>query len=180
VRRLLVAVVLASALVPAAAARANVYAEVLHVYQVDGTIPPCRFTSAQLSTALKGIDTYGQQYFADFSNAVQNALAARASGACSVAAQRAVLSARGARGAAPPPLPASLTAPTDAGLPAPIVVMALVALIAGAVLGVRWVAIAGGWEPEWALRWRHAWGEAEYRLAGRWGEWVDRLRGRGR
>jgi hypothetical protein len=172
------AVVLASALVPAAAARANVYTDVLHVYQADGTIPPCRFSSAQLSTALKGIDTYGQQYFADFSNAVQNALAARASGACSAAAQRAVLSARGAHAGGGAPLPASLTAPTDGGLPAPIVVTALVALLVGAVLGVRWVAIAGGWEPEWTLRWRHAWGEAGYRLAGRWGELVDRVRGR--
>ena len=172
------AAVLASALVPAVTARANVYTGVLHVYQVNGSIPPCRFTSAQLSTALKGIDTYGQQYFADFSNAVQNALAARASGACSTAAERAVLAARGANAGVGGPLPASLTAPTDAGPPAPILLMAIVALIVGAVLCVRWVAIAGGWEPEWALRWRHAWGEAGYRAAGRWGELVDRVRGR--
>jgi len=33
-----------------------------------------------LSTALKGIDTYGAQYFADFTDAVQAALAERASG----------------------------------------------------------------------------------------------------
>jgi hypothetical protein len=179
VRRLAVAAVLASALVSAAAARANVYTDVLHVYQANGSIPPCRFSSAQLSTALKGIDTYGQQYFADFSNAVQNALAARASGACSVAAQRAVLAARGARGGVGAPLPASLTAATDSGLPAPIVLMAVVALSVGAVLCVRWLALAGGWEPEWTLRWRHAWGEMGYRVAGRWGELVDRVRGRG-
>jgi hypothetical protein len=178
VRRLAVAVVLASALVPAAAARANVYTAVLHVYQLDGSIPPCRFSSAQLATALKGIDTYGQQYFADFSNAVQNALAARASGACSAAAQRAVLSAGRARGAPASPLPASLTAPTDAGPPAPIVLMALVAAIVGAALGIRALALAGGFEPEWTLRWRHAWAEAGYRVAGRWGELIDRVRGR--
>jgi hypothetical protein len=170
---------LASVLVPAAAAHANVYTDVLHVYQLDGSIPPCRFSSVQLSTALRGIDTYGQQYFADFSNAVQNALAARAGGACSAAAQRAVLSARRTHAGVGAPLPASLTAPTDAGLPAPIALMALVALIVAAVLCVRWVAIAGGWEPEWTLRWRHAWGEAGYRVAGRWRELVDRVRGRG-
>jgi hypothetical protein len=178
VRRLAVAAVLASALVPVGAARASVYTEVLHAYQLDGSIPPCRFSSAQLATALKGIDTYGQQYFADFSNAVQTALAARASGACSLAAQRAVLAARGAPGAPAPPLPASLTAPTDAGLPAPIALMGLVAAVIGGVLAIRAVALAGGWEPEWTLRWRHAWGEAGYRAVGGFSGFVDRLRGR--
>jgi GH25 family lysozyme M1 (1,4-beta-N-acetylmuramidase) len=77
VRRLIVATALTLALIPAAAASASVYTEVLNTYQATGSIPPCRFSSGQLSAALKGIDTYGQQYFADFSDAVQSALAAR-------------------------------------------------------------------------------------------------------
>jgi hypothetical protein len=178
VRRLAAAAVLALALLPAAAA-ASVYTDVLHVYQATGSIPPCRFTSAQLSTALKGIDTYGQQYFADFSNAVQSALDARAGGACSAAALHPSPSAlRAPAGIPAPQPPSSVTAPTGADLPAPILAMAIIALLVGGVLTVRWVALAAGWDPGWAVRWRHAWSEAGYRVSGGWGDFVDRLRGR--
>jgi hypothetical protein len=180
VRRPIVATVLALALLPAGAAGASVYTDVLHTYQASGSIPPCRFSSAQLSTALKGIDTYGQQYFADFSDAVQNALAARASGACAPATLRAAIAARRSHRTGPAPaLPSTLTAPTNADLPAPILLMAAVAIAAAAVLALRALVLAGGWEPEWALRWRHAWGEAAYRAGGGWADLRDRLR-RGR
>lgn len=169
------ATALAVAILPAAA-RASVYTEVLHTYQVDGSIPPCQFSSVQLSAALKGIDTYGQQYFADFSNAIQSALAARASGACNPAALRAALAAHAAPPAPAPALPASLTAPTDAGVPAPLLAMAAIALAVAIVLGIRAVAVAGGWEPRWTVRWRHAWGEAGYRVGGGWADFVDWLR----
>ena len=169
---------LALALLPATAA-ASVYGDVLHVYQATGSIPPCRFTSAQLSTALKGIDTYGQQYFADFSNAVQSALDARGAGACSAAALHPSPSALHAPAGIPAPQPpSSVTAATDANLPAPILAMAIIALLAVAVLTVRWVASSAGWDPGWAIRWRHAWGEAGYRVGGGWRDFVDRLRGR--
>ena len=71
-----------AALLAAPQARADIYSQVLRTYQAHGSIPPCQFTSAQLSAALKGIDTYGAQYFADFTDAVQAALAERASGGC--------------------------------------------------------------------------------------------------
>lgn len=144
-RRLATLVVLTLTLLPAVLARASVYTDVLHVYQATGSIPPCRFTSAQLSTALKGIDTYGQQYFADFSNAVESALAARAGGACSAAALRPSLSAlRSPAGIPAPPPPSSVTAPSNADLPAPIIAMAVIALLVAAVLAVRWVVAAAG------------------------------------
>ncbi len=164
----------------APAASASAYTEVLHTYQSTGSIPPCRFSSAQLSAALKGIDTYGQQYFADFSDAVGSALAARASGACAPAALRAAIAARrSAPPGAAPAVPSSLTAPTSAALPAPILLMAAVAIVAAALLAVRALVRGTGWEPEWALRWRHAWGEAVYRAGGGWADFRDRLR-RGR
>lgn len=178
-RRLTLAAV-ALVLVPAGAARASIYTDVLHVYQQTGAIPPCRFSSAQLSASLRGIDTYGQQYFADFSNAVQTALAARASGVCSPASFRAALAARRAAGPVPAPaVPSSVTAPTDASLPAPIIALAAIALAVAAVLATRWLALAYGWDPRWAVRWRHAWGEAGYRVGGGWADFVDWLRSRG-
>jgi hypothetical protein len=181
VRRFAVCLAAATALaiLPAGAARASVYTDVLHVYQVNGAIPPCQFSSAQLSAALRGIDTYGQQYFADFSNAVQAALAARASGVCTPGALSAAIAARrGSAGAPPGALPAAATSPTDANLPAPIVLMAAVAIAVAAALGLRALALSRGWDPEWAVRWRHAWGEASYRVGGGWAEVVDWLRGR--
>ena len=179
-RRLIVATALTLALLPAAAASASVYTEVLNTYQATGSIPACRFSSAQLSAALKGIDTYGQQYFADFSDAVQSALAARASGACAPASVRAAIAARrSAAGGVSPALPSSVTAPTNADLPAPILLMAALAIAVAAVLAVRSLVLAGGWEPEWALRWRHALGEAAYRAGGGWGDFRDWVR-RGR
>jgi hypothetical protein len=179
VRRLAAAAALALALLPAATAGASVYTDVLHVYQVTGSIPPCRFSSAQLSAALKQIDTYGQQYFADFSSAVQNALTARAGGACSAAALHPSSAAlHSPAGVAAPPLPSSVSAPTDSNLPAPILLMAALVVIVAAVLAVRAVAAAAAWEPGWAARWRHAWGEAGYRVGGAWADFTDWLRAR--
>ena len=81
--RLLVALTLLTVLaLPANEAFASAYSKVLGVYEQKGTVPPCQFSSAQLSGALKGIDTYGAQYFQDLTNAIQSALAARAGGAC--------------------------------------------------------------------------------------------------
>lgn len=166
------------AILPASTAGASIYTQVLHVYQLEGSVPPCMFSSAQLSKALKGIDTYGQQYFADFSDAVQAALSARATGACSPGGLRALLTERGGRTGTAPPLPASLTAPTNAGLPAAIVVMAVLAAAAGIALAIGAIARSRGWEPDWVVRWRHACAEAWYRIGAGWsdfGEWI-RLR----
>ena len=162
-RRLLIAIALATVVLTPAVARASAYTDVLRVYQAQGSIPPCRFSSPQLVAALKGIDTYGQQYFADFTEAVQTALAQRASGACT----RGLTAHLRAAGAAPRTLlPGSITSPTDSGIPAPILVLAaLTALLAAAAL-LGALARMLGWDPPWAAAWRHAWGEAGYRLGG--------------
>lgn len=176
-RRLIAPAALALALTAAAPAGASTYTDVLHVYQQTGAIPPCRFTSPQLSSALKAIDTYGQQYFADFSNAIQDALSARAAGACVPKSSRPGLSAGGTR-VSSPPLPSSVTPPTDAGLPAPIILMTAVIVIVALVLAVRAIVVAAGWDPRWALRWRHAWGQAGYRVSAGWSDFADWLRSR--
>ena len=61
---------------------ASAYQQVLTIYESEGTIAPCQFTPAALQAALNGVDTYGAQYFADFTQAVQSALTSRAGGAC--------------------------------------------------------------------------------------------------
>jgi hypothetical protein len=172
-----IAVVLAclvglSAVPPAAGASA--YTQVLHAYQQTGAVPACRFTSGQLAAALRGIDTYGQQYFADFSDAVQSALAARAAGACAPGAHRV----RRFAPAAQAPLPASVTSATNASLPLPLLALAGLSVLLAAAAGAGALLRAGGWEPGWVVTWRHAWGEASYRMAGRLADLAERWRGR--
>jgi hypothetical protein len=147
---------------PVPAASASPYADILHVYQTQGSIPPCRFSSPELAAALKGIDTYGQQYFADFSDAVQTALAARAAGSCA----RGVHPALSSEAAPQAPLPASPTSATDAGPPLPILLLAALTFLIVLVAGVGALARRQGWEPAWAAAWRHACAEAGYRVAG--------------
>jgi hypothetical protein len=121
------------------------YQAVLGAYERQGTVPACRFSVAELQAAQRGVDTYGAQYFADFTQAIAAALSARASGACSGSASvSAAAPARAGAGAGPgaPRQPARfgpLTAATSAGVPAPLAVMgALAAALAlvGAVAGV--------------------------------------------
>ena len=174
-RRLLGLTLAALALLPASAL-ASAYTQVLRVYQADGSIPPCRFSSTELAAAMKGVDTYGQQYFADFTNAVQSALAARASGSCAPG--------RPARASTPialsrgPALPASVTSSTDANVPAPILLMAAIALLLAAAAAVAAVSRAFGLDAPWAAAWRHAWAETAWRAGGRWADLVDRWRAR--
>lgn len=170
-RRLAIAAALLTlALVPAAA-HASAYTDVLGVYQADGSIPPCRFSSSELAAALRGIDTYGQQYFADFTAAVQTALAQRASGACTPGLAAHLRT--GTVAAPRTPLPASVTSPTDANVPAPILALAALTLLLGSAVGLGALARAFGWEPAWAAAWRHAWREASYRAGGGIGDFVD-------
>ncbi|HEX3975480.1 MAG TPA: hypothetical protein VHW96_04405 [Solirubrobacteraceae bacterium] len=119
---------------PEPAAAASAYQQVLRVYQANAAIPPCRFSAPELQRALGGVDTYGAQYFADFTNAVQAALTARAAGACGPApAARRPTGAGGPSSDAVARLP-SVTAPTSAGVPVPLVVLAALA-VAGALGG---------------------------------------------
>ena len=166
---------LAFLVLAAPAARANIYTQVLGVYETDASVPPCQFSSQQLENALKGIDTYGKQYFADFITAVQTALADRASGDCSPHSS-ATHPAAQSQGPVPPLKPGPLTAATGASLPAPMVLMAAVAAVLallGAAAAVWWWR---GWNPRWAARWRHAWGEAGYRTNGSAADFDDWLR----
>jgi hypothetical protein len=168
-------------------AGASIYTKVLDAYQSRGSINPCQFTSGQLETALKALGTAGGQYFGDFVQAIQSALATRASGGCS--------GGRGASGAAPhlgpavpppatttgPPLAVGpLTAATGAGVPAPLLAMALLAVALALLAAAATLTRRSGWDPAWAAAWRHSFSEAGYRLAGGWSEFRDWLRSGGR
>ena len=171
VRRLAFAASLIALALAPAAAQASAYTDVLHIYQSTGSIPPCSFSSSELAAALQGIDTYGQQYFADFTEAVQSALTQRASGACTPGLAARLRASRA--GTPPAPLPASITAATNAGVPAPIIAMAALGILLALIAGLGALARSFGWDAEWAAAWRHAWGEASYRVSGGLDEFVD-------
>ena len=158
---------------PASAASASVYQRVLRVYEQDGSLPSCMFSSAQLESALGDVDTYGAQYFADFTQAMQAALQARASGDCSA---RARMQSGGGTRVAPGKLPTSVTSATDASWPGALVVMGVIALVAALLGGASALLRATGMEPRWLLAWRHAWAEAEYRLGARLARLRDTVR----
>ncbi len=187
-RRLSIALtgVLIAAAVSTGTAQASgvsgLYTQVLNAYTAHGRIPPCEFTSPQLVYVLNHIDTYGQQYFADFIGAIQTALTARASGACSASGRRAGSAPAPANGGGTrnppgtPALPSSVTASTSSGLPLLMsVLVALGAALAAVAALSRWTRTRGV-EPGWATSWRHGAAEARYRTGGRWLEFLDRLR----
>lgn len=171
---------IALSLSAASASASSLYSQVLHVYQTTGgAIPACKFTSTQLESVLKSADTYENQYFADFSNAIDAALSQRAIGICGGAASAPETAALGPASHAPPLKLGPVTAATGARIPAPIVLLAALAGLLAALFGVAWLARVCGWDPAWAATWRHAWGEAEYRISGGWTNVVDRWRRRG-
>jgi hypothetical protein len=178
VRRLAALTIVATAAVAAwapPAVASSLYSRVLHVYQTSGgTIPACEFTSSQLESVLKSSDTYENQYFADFGNAINNALSQRASGACTSSPQTA---AAGPVHAEPPLKLGPVTAATGASVPAPIVLLAALGGLLLVVAAVGGLARARGWDPAWAATWRHGWSEAEYRIGGGWESVRDRLGG---
>jgi hypothetical protein len=178
-RRVLIAALLVTLLAPAAAAHASAYSDVLKTYERKGTIPPCQYSSRVLTSALKEVDTYGAQYFADFTAAIQTALDNQASGECVVrhhsAAATSTVPPLANNHAAPLSLPA-LTAATGAGIPLPLLILAIIsglALLAGAATAL---AVTRGWDPPAAAAWRHVWQEAGYRTGGTWAEFVDWVR----
>jgi hypothetical protein len=146
---------------------------VLHAYQQNGVVPACEFTSQQLERALRQ-NTYDAQYFNDFTSAVQSALQARASGACSTVRRRQQTADRA--GLALPAKLTSVTAATGAAIPLPMLLLAVFAVAAllgaGLVALIRWRA----WDPSWAAAWRHMWSETGYRSRSIWAEFTDWLR----
>jgi hypothetical protein len=155
------------ALPTGAGAGASAYGTVSRYYFNHGSIPLCRFASSTLQTALNEVGAYGEQYFADLTDAIQSTLQDQAAVRC--VHGRAVFSIGAHHGnSSPPPrglvAPSSPTAPTSAGPPAPIVLLgalaALAALVASLITFGRW----RGWEPEWVARWEHAWAQAGYRF----------------
>ena len=157
----------------AASAGPGVYSQVLSAYQSTGTVAPCQFSSAQLQQALKGIDTYGAQYFSDFATAVQSALSQRAGGACRPGAA-ALLSRIKPRNDLHQSALAPLTAATSAGVPLPILLMGVLAMLGLCMVGTLGLWRWSGASPDWASSWRHAWGEAGHRAGALWldfGDW---------
>jgi hypothetical protein len=183
----LAAVLIAGALPASAGASGgsggSIYTKVRQAYLTRGSIDPCEFTSAQLASALKALGTAGGQYFGDFVQAVQSALATRASSQCTSHKH-----AGGRAGAPPPPAPngpgnpgpplnvGPLTSATGSGVPAPLVAMAVVALALALLAAGVGLARRSGLDPGWAAACRHSCSEAGYRLAGGWADFVDWLR----
>lgn len=164
---------------PVAVAHSSAYSQVLRAYEQKGSVPPCRFSSSQLENALRGVDTYGAQYFADFTAAIQTALTQRASGSCERGQGAGATSLARASGQAAPADSAgglgALTSATNAGVPAPILLMALFAAAFGLIAATITLGRRRGWDPVWAAVWRHAWEEAGFRAGGIWAEFVDWL-----
>jgi hypothetical protein len=160
----------------ASADAASSYSRVLQAYETRGAVPPCQFTSPQLQSALKSIDTYGAQYFADFTNAVQAALTARASGACAPHPGSAAGHPAAPAAHTPPLRLGPVTAATGASLPAPMLLLAALGAALALLSAVAGFAWWRGWSPRWAGAWGHALGEAGYRARDSWGEFDDWLR----
>jgi len=204
--RIAVLAAVAALLVPVGSARAAGGAElsvIAGAYAAHGgTIPACEFTSAQLNAALSEAGGDIQQYSADLLAAIQQALSARASGACGGSHATVAPPVATTTGAAPPALPQvststviapppsppgggrssiaptrivapSVSAASHSGLPAPLWILA----IAGLVLTLAAV-VAGsfwltGFSPAFLAAGRHSFAEAGYRLSGAWTGFAD-------
>ena len=78
-----IALLAAVALPTAAAARPNIYTRMLQRVLELGRRQPMRVHRGSSTRVLKSIDLYQQAYSSDFPNAIERALADRASGGCS-------------------------------------------------------------------------------------------------
>jgi hypothetical protein len=176
----LLALPLAAGLGLPAAASASALTRVENAYSQNGTVPPCRFSSAFLSAALRQAGPDEAEYFQDLINAISSALQIQASQRCIHGRPAHPVVQIGALGSGADARRAGvqrvgpLTQSTGSGVPAPIVLMLVIALLialAAAIIGlVRWL----GWDPAWAATWRQACGEAGARMTSAWTDLADR------
>jgi hypothetical protein len=156
---------------PAANARpASAYLAVLRAYEKWGKVPACAFSSQELNTALKGVDVYQAQYEADFTDAINQALTAQGAGVCDKTPAGSAVTPTAGSGTLPG---GSVPAPTGSGVPAPILILAVLGALLALATAFVGVWRRRGWDPRWAAAIRHSWGEAGYRAGGTWGEFVD-------
>jgi hypothetical protein len=160
----------------AGTAWADAYTKVERTYAETGTIPDCRFSSSQLEAALRETPTYDLEYFGDFTSALHTVLTQQAGGRCSHRGPAAGSLALGPGPGGSLALPSSATSSTSAGIPAPLLLTLAILLAGIALAAILSFARLGGWGPPWTRAARHAWLEAEYRVAGTWSEFRDRLR----
>jgi len=166
------------ALAPATAL-GSAYTRIEHAYELTGTVQPCRFSSRELEAALKEAPTYTLEYFGDFTDAVNAALAAQGGGQCAPRHGLSALRERGLAGVRPPAPPASVTAGTGGQIPLALLVALIMAGAFALGGGVLVLARALGYDPSWAQAGRHSAAEAEYRLSATWAEFRDWLRSAG-
>jgi len=221
-RTLSILLVLAAGLTvasPALGAQRDLNARLLTEYVKNGRLNACNYTQTELKGAINSIPEDLKQYGAPLIAAIDDAIAARAQGACNTKkkAQQATQAAAPPAGQAPPPPPtsggqpaaqapgtpqAAKAPPTPTAEPTPVAQIAtdnsipiaarttavetdtpapliLLAILAGllAFIGltfaiVRWLA----WEPAWAVRLRHAAGEAGWRASSTFSEFADFVR----
>ena len=65
---------------------------------------------------------------------------------------------------------------SDAGIPAPLVALAVIGALMALVALLYGLARWWAWEPHWLVRARHAGAEASWRASGSWAEFMDWLR----
>lgn len=195
---------LAALLFAASALAASPFEQTYNAYRKHGSVPPCQFSVDTLKKAKAEVPPDIEQYAPDFPAALDAALQARASGACSphpsAPAATATPAAPGSGGGPPPsagsgaptatPAPTPL-APSSAtpisgvatashsgatSAPAPVIALAIV-LVLMAMAALWWsLTTWRGLEPGWLAGARHAWGEAGYRASATWAEFTDWLR----
>lgn len=73
-------------------------------------------------------------------------------------------------------LAASRSHASDAGIPAPLVALAVIGVLMALAALLYGLARWWAWEPRWLVRWRHAGAEAGWRASGSWAEFMDWVR----
>ena len=98
----------------AASAADRILAKIANDYLQDGHLDPCKYTTAQLQTALAHIGPDYRQYASDLPSAIKSAIEDRAGGACDKAAVAPATTAAPAATTPPAVAPAATPAMTTA------------------------------------------------------------------